>query len=280
MSEQAELFFQQLKSAVETDQLKLPTLPDVALSIRKAVDNEHHSAQQIADIISHDPSLAARLLQLANSPLYRCRGEIDNLQTAVTRLGVRIVRDLVTTLALRQMFETDSPVLDQHFRELWTCSVKIAAICRMLASELEHLDTEQALLAGLIHNIGALPIIVLAERDPALIDDRQRLHQLTLQLQNSVGEMILKFWRFPESLIRVVGEFSDVDVSKREADYVDLVRIALLYNALETSASEPDQDQRMNQALEHLGIRHDSKLLSMDERRHSIDATVQSLMVL
>lgn len=280
MSVQAEQFFQQLRSAVETDQLKLPTLPDVAMSIRRAVDDEQHSAQQIADIISHDPALAARLLQLANSPLYRVRGEINNLQLAVTRLGVRIVKELVTALALRQLFNTESQVLQNHFRRQWTRSVQVAAVCRLLAQEIPHLDPDQALLAGLIHNIGALPVITLAARDRDLVDNAPVLQQLTDELQNQVGALILKFWHFPDTLVRVVSNFNLSDTRVRpNPDYTDLVRTALLF-ADPAHSDIRSAEEQLDTALKNLGISDDSTLLSAERRKHCIDETVQSLMVI
>ena len=99
MTTKAEQFFSELKKAVETDRLVLPTLPEVALKIRSAVENENASTQKIADTLTQDASLSARLIQVANSPLYRSRNPIDDLQMAVTRLGIRMVRDLVISLA-------------------------------------------------------------------------------------------------------------------------------------------------------------------------------------
>lgn len=274
MSSKSQLFLEQLREAVATDQLKLPSLPDVALHIRKALESETGSAQQIADILSQDPSLAARLLQLANSPLYRARAEIDNLHLAVARLGVRIVRDLVTTLAMRQMFQTDSPVLEQHFRALWSCSIRVAAISRSLATRQPGLDNEQALLAGLIHNIGALPIVMLAQRDPQLINDRAALQQLTRDIQDQVGEIILAFWHFPRSLIEVVSLCHKFDRShKGEADYVDIVQVALSQAGYD---DWPETGSPVS-AFRHLGL--DDSLSIMDDEHHrlAIEQTMQTL---
>ena len=97
MSAKAETFFEDLKQAVESDQLILPTLPEVALKIRDAVENENTSAQQIAETLTQDASLSARLIQVANSPLYRSRTPIEDLQMAVTRLGIRMVFWMITS---------------------------------------------------------------------------------------------------------------------------------------------------------------------------------------
>lgn len=111
MTEKAEQFFSELKSAVESDQLVLPTLPEVALKIREAVESEDTSAQQVAEIMTQDASLSARLIQVSNSPLYRSRTPIEDLQMAVTRLGIRMVKDLVVSLAMKQIYQATSDVL-------------------------------------------------------------------------------------------------------------------------------------------------------------------------
>ena len=275
MTLKAEEFLQQLREAVATDQLKLPSLPDVALNIRKAVEDENGSAEQIAEILSQDPSLAARLLQLANSALYRPRTEIDSLQLAIARLGVRIVRDLVTTLAMRQLFNAESPVLEQHFRELWSCSTRVAAISRSLAASHHELENEQAMLAGLIHNIGALPVVMLAQHDTQLMNDKVALASLSAEIQHRVGEIILRFWHFPQSLIDVVSLSHDLHRHHEgPADYVDVVQAALIQGGYLKHEGESTPE-----AFVKLGI-DDNQLLDNDEFKNGIDRTLQSLTAL
>ncbi|NOR42716.1 MAG: HDOD domain-containing protein, partial [Gammaproteobacteria bacterium] len=83
MNAKADLFFNELKEAVEDDSLVLPSLPEVALKIRDEVESEDSTAEQIANALRQDGSLSARLIQVVNSPLYRPRNPIDDLQMAV-----------------------------------------------------------------------------------------------------------------------------------------------------------------------------------------------------
>jgi HD-like signal output (HDOD) protein len=82
-----------------------------------------HRANKIAEIIASDAAISARLLQVANSPLYRGRVPIDNLQMAVARLGVRLVRSLVISLIMQQIFQATSDLLDAKFHQVWEESV-------------------------------------------------------------------------------------------------------------------------------------------------------------
>jgi len=221
---------QQINIAVETDQIKLPTLPEVALKIRTAVEKGDHSAAEIAELLAQDSALSVRLLQLANSPLYRTRTEIDSLQMAITRLGVRIVKDLVIMLAIKQAFTTPNKALTEQFKDIWQTSIDVAATCRVLAKAQPGLDVEHAVLAGLIHNIGTLPIIELANHEPALAPDIQTLNEVTNEIQSPVGDKILSFWNFPQSLIDVATLWNDFNREHdTDIDYVDLVQAAILH---------------------------------------------------
>jgi HD-like signal output (HDOD) protein len=105
-------FLEELYQAIDERCLTLPTLPEVALRVRDAVEREDSSANQIANIVATDAALSARLLQVANSPLYRGRDPIDNLQIAVARLGIRLVRSLVVSLIMQQIFQATNDLLD------------------------------------------------------------------------------------------------------------------------------------------------------------------------
>jgi len=276
MSEQSQQILQQLFKAIETDQIKLPTLPEVALKIRQSVEKDNMSAMDIASLLAQDSSLSARLLQLANSPLYRARTEIDNLQMAVTRLGIRIVKDLVVMLAIKQTFKAKNKTVETQFKSIWQTSVDVASVCRVLASTQNDLDMEHAMLGGLIHNIGALPIIELADRQASLFDKGESIEQIICDIQGTVGEKILSFWNFPQSLIDVASQWNNFnrDVST-SSDYVDIVQAAILHSP-HLPANVPE-DWSTIPAIIKLGL--DPNLNQLDEKLQTkLDETRECLM--
>ena len=276
MTEKAEQFFSELKQAVESDQIILPTLPEVALKIRDAVENENTSAQQIADTLTQDASLSARLIQVSNSPLYRSRTPIEDLQMAVTRLGIRMVRDLVISLAMKQIYQATSDVLDDHFRRSWNTAVEVAAICRMLATAVPGINPEQALLAGLIHNIGTLPILVKAEDDDDLFNDSEALGEVINLLQSRVGVLILETWNFGDVMTDVVKHAHNFTYDHDGgANLVDLVQIALLQGG----HIEEDIDWGSVPAFSKLGMDTEVNVVEIEENKELIESTKQSLMV-
>lgn len=276
MSDKADQFYSQLKVAVESDQLILPTLPEVALKIREAVENETTSAQEIAETLTQDASLSARLIQVSNSPLYRSRNPIEDLQMAVTRLGIRMVRDLVVSLAMKQIYQATSDVLDDHFRRSWNTAVEVAAICRMLATTVPGLNPEQALLAGLIHNIGALPILVMAEDDDDLFNDSDALGEVIEELTGRVGVLILETWNFGEAMTEVVKHAHNFSYTHEGgANLVDLVQVALLQGGHESQ----EVDWSDVPAFSKLGMDSEVNVVEIEENQEIIENTKQALLV-
>ena len=279
MNTKAESFFNELKEAIEDDSLVLPSLPEVVLKIRDAVACEDSTAEQVANALSQDSSFSARLIQVVNSPLYRPINPIDDLQTAVTRLGVYLVRDLVMNLAIKQMFQSTSKVLDKKFRAVWLTSVDVAAICQMMSVTMDDISKEQALLAGLVHNIGALPILMLAEDDDDLFHDVAALNTMISELQGSVGEMILKSWNFSDSLIEVVKQCQDFTYTDDNgANLVDLVQVALLQGGFVTDKQIPE-DWTHVPAFSKLGMDSEDNFIHLEGNKQCIEDARVSLMI-
>ncbi|KGM07243.1 putative signal transduction protein [Methylophaga thiooxydans] len=229
MSEQ-DIFYNNILDDIESGALVLPTLPEVALQVREVVDDPNATAAQLADIIVTDAALSARLLKVANSPLYRGRVPIESIQMAVSRLGLSMVRNLVTSLVMEQMFQATTSRLDKRLRELWEHTTKVAATSQVLASKISGIKTDEAMLAGLIHAIGILPILMKADEDGDLIRDDRKLDQIIDNLYPKLGATILKNWKFSPELIEVAAEHKNLNRNTLDvpADLVDVVQVAVL----------------------------------------------------
>lgn len=217
-----------LLDELNNDKLVLPTLPEVALKVRDTIEDENATAAKIAEVIKTDPALTARLIQVANSPLVRGSREIESVDMAVTRMGNNMVKNVVTSLIVQQMFQPTTEVSDKKFREFWEHSAQVAAISHALAA-FARLKPDQALLAGLVHDIGALPIIKHAEDMPELLENEELLDKIISRTHAIVGKAMLAKWQFPEALVAVPADHEKL---AREhdgpADYVDVVMVANL----------------------------------------------------
>ena len=223
-------FVAELLDDIKHNRLKLPVLPEVAIKVRQAVSDEQSTANHIARVVGTDAALASRLLQVANSPLFRGAAKIESVQAAITRLGIPQVRSLVTSLIMKQLYQSKSPLLKSHMQKLWEHSTEVAAISHVLARKFTKLKPDEAMLGGLIHDIGALPILVKAEGFPELAGNEEALNEIVSKLHASIGRLILEAWKFPPELVAVAALHENLQRDSEEVDYVDVVMVANLHS--------------------------------------------------
>jgi HD-like signal output (HDOD) protein len=222
--------FLDFHQVLRSPELELPSIPDLALKIGKAIDDENTVNEDIARLIQLDPSLAARLMQIVNSAAYCAGSRIETLSQAVARLGRPRVRNLVVSCVLKNLFRTKSELLRTRMRELWTYSCNVSAISFVLAKLTPGLAPERALLAGLLHGIGVIPILNAARAYPTLVEAPGVLDQLIRELSDEVGERVIRQWGFDTDLIHVVREGRQwMRRGYAVPDYVDIVVLAQLH---------------------------------------------------
>lgn len=263
---QQDLFYNEILQELATGNLVLPTLPEVALRVRDVVDEPDVTAKQLAEIIVTDAALSTRLIKVANSPLYRGRILSESVQMAVSRLGLSMVRNLVISLVMEQMYQATSNRLDKRLHALWEHSTDVAARCQILSQKHPNIKSDEAMLAGLIHNIGILPVLMKAEDTPELIQDTQLLDELIERLHNKIGGAILESWGFSDTLIAVPTEYNNLDWdSKNSPDLVDIVQVAHIQSLENTEkAISPDKLESVK-AFKKLGLETGILVNELDE---------------
>lgn len=225
-----EVVLKQLIELIKEDKLVLPTLPEVALRAREAAESPQSSAGDIAKVINNDPAMSARIIKVANSPLMRGPREITDVQMAISRMGLTCICNLITGLAMEQMFQATSDVVDKAMRKSWSHATEVAGIAHVLCRHYTpHLKPDQAMLAGMIHEIGVLPILTYAEEFNLNIDPIT-LQRLAEKIHPYVGAKILESWKFPANLIAVPRFYLKFDRTTDDgmADYTDLIMVANL----------------------------------------------------
>jgi len=243
-----------LLQAIENDAVVLPTLPEVALEIREAASDPDVNIAMLATIIENDSSIAARILRVANSSLLRGLQPINDVKGAIGRIGLGYTSTLVTTLAMQQIFLSTKESLNQRMRSIWVQSTDVAAISYTLAKSQLHLKPELATLAGIIHQIGALPILSYAVGRGFLRDHPELLDQALLELSPEVGRRILEVWGFAQELIVVPEGCADFSRDIEKADYADIVTVARLQTYVGTQHPLAEVDWAEVTAFTRLGL--------------------------
>jgi HD-like signal output (HDOD) protein len=263
-----------LIDAIDKNQIVLPTLPEVALKVRDEAEKDNTTAKNLADIVSTDAAISARLLQVSNSPLYRPRNPIEDVQMAVTRLGIKLVKSLVTSLAMKQIYQATNDYMEQKLRKVWEDSLNVAAVSKVLAQSLPQLSNEQAMLAGLIHNIGTLPILTMAENFSDLSGNESMLEELINVLYPEIGAIILKNWDFPEAVTIVPTEHKNYSRAGSEADYADVVMVARLQLGLDDL---PMEQWATVSAFDRVGLDAEINITDVEDTAEDIESVKQAL---
>lgn len=246
--------YQEIVALVESDRIVLPTLPEIALKAREVAQDPDVSAAQLAKVVQNDPALTVRLLKVANSPLMRSAKEIDDLQFAISRMGITYAANLITALAMRQMFQATSDTVDKRMRAVWQHATTVAGIASVLCRHYTRLKPDQAALAGLVHEIGVLPILSFAESRPDLMADGITLNRVIDAIHPRLGTLILSRWHFPPELVMVPENYLRFDRQVTAADYVDLVTVADLESRLDTDHPLAAVDWKTVAAFARLGM--------------------------
>ncbi|MCW9032225.1 MAG: HDOD domain-containing protein [Gammaproteobacteria bacterium] len=229
--ESCQALIEKINTEHKAGRLVLPSLPEIIVRVRQAVNNDDENLGNVVKLIQVDPSLTARLVQIANSPLYRSRQPVENCLMAVNRLGLATTRDLVTCLVLNNVFNADNKQLRTKVQDLWKHSCHVAAIASTIAKVTPNLHEDTALLAGLLHDIGILPVLHYAADFPDVLESDKKLNFVIQELRAPLGQQILKEWNFDSALSDVSAEAENwLRDSGVVADYVDVVIVAQIHS--------------------------------------------------
>lgn len=194
------------------DQIEcLPPLPAVAQRILAATESTDTSAEDVAKALREDPTIAARILRVANSPFYGAARRITQISRAVTRLGTIAVRNLVLGICASKTLSTHPLGLKEH-RQIWHHSIAVASACELIARQIRFRCAEEAFVAGLLHDTGQLAMLILQPevfRKLLAPDEANRTH-LEREAEAfgtdhaDVGFQIMTRWGLPETLCHAV----------------------------------------------------------------------------
>lgn len=264
-----------LLEAIERNRLPLPTQPDIAMAIQEISQNPYVTIEELDSIIGKDPALTARIVRLANSPLVRGRVTINSLENAISRLGVRFVSNMAMGLAMEQLFMAKNKIIEQKLNDAWKHSGQIAATSYVIAHHTKMLPPDEAMLAGLLHEIGILPILTYAETQPELLKNQTVLEELIQNHYAKLGEAILNSWQFPPNIAKVPQNMTQYYRKISKADLADVVLVAKILVLEGTMHPLTQIDRNEIPAFGRLGLDPKEDLLlnpALQEPLHAAEA--------
>lgn len=269
---------QQLIDAIRSNRIVLPTLPEVALRVRDAAEDPRTDSAGMARVIANDAALSARIIRVTNSPLLRAASPIMDLRMAISRLGMQYTCNLAIGLAMEQMFQATSDAVDQRMRNIWTRSTEVAGISAVLAKTYTRLKPDQATLAGLVHKIGALPVLRFSEEQHRrLLKTPELLDRLIDELHGEIGQLILETWDFPPELSCVPAQYLQFDRQPPQVDYADVVMVANLQSHIGSEHALTRFDWHAVSAFARLGLDPGFNAMEFEDLSEALTASIAAL---
>lgn len=235
-----------LVEKIKQDTLVLPTLPEIALKVRKAADDPEINLGMMSDIIAQDPALSLGMLKVANSVVFGRTIKVETVSQAVTRIGLTQIKSIATAMAIEQMFASKNVTVSEYMQKSWNKTVDIAAVAISLMTiylkrnKHTQFTLDTITLAALIHNIGVLPILTEAESHPEVFANPVFIQQAIIKFANEIGAEVTKAWSFPEEFTEIIMAWNDLSVLPKEVHYLDFVRAGAVYHEIFKSDSTRD----------------------------------------
>jgi HD-like signal output (HDOD) protein len=233
-------FVQALASELSTGKVELPSFPDIAMRVRQVLSDDSVSPEKVVRVVSSEPALAARLLQLANSAALNFSGkQVTDLRTAVARMGFNMVRSAAIAFAMSQLKKVDSlKGLEKPLDVLWRRSSSVAAISHAVARRLAKVNPDTALLAGLLHGIGQLYILTRTAKHPKLFANEAVYHNIVRDWHSSIAKALLENWDIAEEIVDAVGNYEDI--GRTHSGFTDLTDVLTVGYLLASYRDHPE----------------------------------------
>lgn len=212
-------------------EVNFPTCFDAALQIRNALRDPDLSIRDIARIVRMDPLVTAKLLRIANSMAYNPMGKpVADVESALGRIGVNLARSSALAVAMNQLLNSKNLVAFADIASaLWSHTLRTAAGARVLARELTRVNVEDAMLAGLVHDLGAFYMLYRAVQYDELRIRPDTVKYLIAQWHESIGESLLTALGLPEAIIEATRDHDQqrdpITAPKTLADVVYVANI-------------------------------------------------------
>lgn len=223
-------FFNAFATAYKDNSLTIPSLPQTAQRLKQAMENPNVTIADVVNIVQHDAA-SAKLIKVANSAFYAGEATVTNCQNAVLRLGLDGTRRVVMGLSVKQLFQCQNPQLKNLMDANWRNSIHLASLCFILAKESRTISPEDAMLAGLVCDIGKVPVLNFAEQltvPPSILELKTAMPFLS----PAVGTFVLYNLHFPAEIVNI-PKFSEdwfYESGEEKLTLTDIVILAKLHS--------------------------------------------------
>ncbi|MEY3136777.1 MAG: hypothetical protein RL580_509 [Pseudomonadota bacterium] len=235
--------------------LEIACFPDVATKLVRSLDSDFVTMPAIARMIESEPGLCVRVIGMANSAAFQGGGRaITDARSAVVRIGLRSLRAVILAFAVASLRDRrELKLVQSRIGEVWQGSVSLATLSHILAMRVRGVDSEGALLGGLMQGVGRIYLLTEAAFDADFREDIEGLDDIVTQWHVGALGKILEQWGFGTNIIEAVVEFHGAGSRSGLADILKTARLFLDHQAT------PDELKTLLQDFEpavRLGLTH------------------------
>jgi len=202
----------------------LPTIPVVATKVMQLVESETATAEDMAKVVASDPAVAARVLKISNSSFYGCQRQIQTLSHAIMILGFSTLKSLVVAASVKQVYKP----FGLTEKMLWEHSFGAGLAASIIANNTQQVNSEEAFLGGLFHDIGKIIMNILDSQQFQLVmqkcyNDKISFEEAERQVypysHAEVGGLVIKKWNFPAVLMNAILQHHTFDFGEHADPY-------------------------------------------------------------
>ncbi len=244
--------FIQLARALKENRLILPVFPQIAMQIREVADADDASAIAVAREVVKDPALTARLLKVANSSLYGFSVNTGSLQQAITRVGLECTKVLVSNFAMIQLMDPPKGAYGDLIRKVRSHSLEVAALAFTISERTKRINSNQALMGGMLHAVGYLPLLQFAKNESIAVLSSAHFWRQITKLHCKTGYLVLNYWQFSPKMIDVVANYQSL--SCEPLSTVTLREVVALANALVSARAANTPEILSSELAEKVGF--------------------------
>ncbi len=190
------------------DEISFPTFLDITFQVRTALKDPNLNVEQLAKLVGAEPLMSAKIIRMSNSVAMNPSGrEIADVKSAIVRVGMEAVRTVSFAVAMEQLLKSKQmQPFEGISQRLWEHTSHVAALCRVLARKIAKINGDEAMFAGLVHDIGVFYLMSRAANFPELVNDKPELHALLVGWHDNIGHALLSALNLPESVLVAVQE--------------------------------------------------------------------------
>lgn len=190
------------------EEVTFPTFLDLTFRIRTALKNPDLPIERLASLVGTEPLMSVRIMRLANSAALNTSGRaIGDVKSAIMRVGIKTVRTVSFAVAMEQLLRSKKMApFEALSHRLWDHTLLVAALSRVLARRLSPVNPDEAMFAGLVHDIGAFYLLSHVVNYPELLADHEEVVALLRQWHDNIGHALLAALGQPEEVLTAVLE--------------------------------------------------------------------------